>query len=699
MPTLQTIIRHLHGPALPHDLSDGQLLDRFLARRDESAFELLVRRHGPMVLGVCRRVLRHTQDVEDAFQATFVVLVRRAHAVVPRENVANWLYGVAYRTALKARALAARRRVREREVVEMPETEAAGRERLAELEQRLDRELSALPDAYRMAIILCDLEGKTRKEAAKQLGWAEGTVASRLARGRSLLASRLSRQGMMVPAGVLAAALAERAAACGLPPMLVADTIRAGLASTGLAAAGALPANVAALSEGVLRTMLLNKIKIATAVLVACALLGIGGVAVSQRAQAEKPADKPTVAEQPTKAPEALATKPAIAPIKDAAVPEFISGVVTAVDADHRVVSVAHRNGEDTFRVAKDAKIQINWKPGHLTLLPKGANVMLSKFSDASTAGDVHATGRSYFNARVLAVDTAKRTISIKDRDEEKSFPVADDACVSVDGRHCKLESVPTGARVNVGLAADQRTAINIGCDGDDLGGCAGSPVKSVDTALNTITFDEGGTPDVSGKTFTLAKDAQIMVDGKPATLTSVPPGCFVTITLRVDGQLVGRLNAQGPSNVCDCGGSQVTAIDVEKGTITFGEKARAEVAGKTFALAKGANIVIDGGPGKLDNLPVGSYVQMSLLTDRQTVGMINATGAAMPGLGLVKAVDAEKGNVSIDDTTYPVAKNANILVDGKTVSLSGVRPGIYVTVRFCVDQKTVGSLFHAKAP
>ena len=140
-------------------------------------------------------------------------------------------------------------------------------------------------------------------------------------------------------------------------------------------------------------------------------------------------------------------------------------------------------------------------------------------------------------------------------------------------------------------------------------------------------------------------------------------------------------------------------AVDVEKRTITFDDKARAEVAGKTFTLAKDANIVIDGGPGTLAALPVGSYVQMNLCSDRQTVGMIFAQGPPVPGVGVVKAVDAEKNLITVEDTTYPVAKNANILVDGKTVQLTGVRAGIHVTLRLCVDQKTVGTIFHTKAP
>ena len=140
-------------------------------------------------------------------------------------------------------------------------------------------------------------------------------------------------------------------------------------------------------------------------------------------------------------------------------------------------------------------------------------------------------------------------------------------------------------------------------------------------------------------------------------------------------------------------------AVDVEKSTITFSDKARAEVAGKTFAVAKGCNITIDGKPGKLTELPTGSFVQINLCIDRQTAGTIFAQGPSVPSVGLVKAVDADKDLITIDDKTYPVAKNANILVDGRTVKLNGVPPGIYVTLRLCVDQKTLGTIFQAKAP
>src|SRR5262249_8620240 len=160
-------------------LTDGQLLEDYLSRRDEAALAVLVRRHGPMVWGVCRRVLYHYHDAEDAFQATFLVLLRKAASLASRELLANWLYGVAYHTALKARATAAKRGARERQVTDMPEPDVAPPDPWHDLQPLLDQALSRLPDKYRVPIVLCDLEGKTRKEAARQLGVPEGTVAGR----------------------------------------------------------------------------------------------------------------------------------------------------------------------------------------------------------------------------------------------------------------------------------------------------------------------------------------------------------------------------------------------------------------------------------------------------------------------------------------------------------------------------------------
>src|SRR5262245_21328347 len=209
------VIQHLRRAVLLRDgvgLTDGQLLHDYLSRRDEAALAALVRRHGPMVWGVCRRVLGNYHDAEDAFQATFLVLVRKAASITSPELLANWLYGVARRTALKAKATAAKRRAREGQVTAMPEPAVTGQDPWPDLQPLLDQELSRLPDKYRVAIILCDLEGKTRREAARQLGVPDGTLAARLARGRVQLAKRLARHGLVLSGGAQAAVLSPGAA-------------------------------------------------------------------------------------------------------------------------------------------------------------------------------------------------------------------------------------------------------------------------------------------------------------------------------------------------------------------------------------------------------------------------------------------------------------------------------------------------------
>jgi RNA polymerase sigma factor (sigma-70 family) len=271
--------------------SDAQLLDRFVSRGDPAALEALVRRHVGMAWGVCRRILSNHHDAEDALQATFLVLVRRAASIVPRDMVASWLYGVAHRTALKARAIAARRSVREAQVPTMPEPAMAPPEPSSDLWTVLDQELSGLPDKYRVPVVLCDLEGKTRKQAARQLGWPEGTVAGRLARARRLLAEALARRGIALSVGALAAALADPVTAA--PIALVESTIQAANRVAAGVTAGAISARVAILTEGVLRTMVLTKQKTLLTILLVF-LLGLGstiagwpGAAAENRAEAQ----------------------------------------------------------------------------------------------------------------------------------------------------------------------------------------------------------------------------------------------------------------------------------------------------------------------------------------------------------------------------------------------------------------------------
>jgi RNA polymerase sigma factor (sigma-70 family) len=281
---IQTLRRATHPDET--SVSDSQLLDQFIQYEDEYAFAALVRRHSPMVWGVCRRIVAHHQDAEDAFQATFLVLARKAMSIRPRAMVANWLFGVAQRTALKAKTMAAKRHTREKQVTTMPEPETARQNSWENVESVIDQELASLPDKYRSAIILCDLEGKKGKDVARHLKIPEGTLASRLRIGRVMLAKRLARQGVTLSGGALATVLAQNAASACAPTLLVSSTIQAAtLTAAGkTAVAGIISANAAALMEGAMKAMLLTKLKTAFTALLVLGMVALGGGLLSHQA-------------------------------------------------------------------------------------------------------------------------------------------------------------------------------------------------------------------------------------------------------------------------------------------------------------------------------------------------------------------------------------------------------------------------------
>jgi RNA polymerase sigma factor (sigma-70 family) len=277
-------LRNLFDVGVVGSLSDGQLLDRFLACREEAIFEAIIDRHGPMVWGVCRRILRDHHDAEDAFQATFLVMARKAASIVPREKVGNWLYGVAYQTAMKARATRAKRHRREVPMLAVPEPGAGGAEQRDDRLGELDRELSRLPEKYRILIILCELEGTTLKAAAEQLGWPIGTVSGRLSRAKVLLARRLAKTGVAPSVATLAALFLQESASASVPTRLITLTSQAAsLIGAGRAvAAGVVSDGVMSLFEGVMKTMSLSKIKVIVAVMLGVGLLAGGMRAASQ---------------------------------------------------------------------------------------------------------------------------------------------------------------------------------------------------------------------------------------------------------------------------------------------------------------------------------------------------------------------------------------------------------------------------------
>ncbi len=294
-----TVLEHVRRVAAAQAGSgqtDSQLLHEFAARRDGAAFAALVGRHGPMVLGVCRHLLRHQQDAEDVFQATFLALARNPTSVRKQESLASWLHGVAYRMAMSARRAAARRRAREGRAKRVPPPNPSWELAWREVQAILDEELQRLPEKYRAPFLLCRVEGESRAEAARRLGVKEGTLSSRLDEARKRLRERLRRRGVTLSAVLVATALADRPGAATVPAPLVAATVKAALQlrACQTVADAAISDRVAGLVEGARKTMLLTKLRTAALLVLAGVIVSVSGVALlSPRESAARPEPPP----------------------------------------------------------------------------------------------------------------------------------------------------------------------------------------------------------------------------------------------------------------------------------------------------------------------------------------------------------------------------------------------------------------------
>jgi RNA polymerase sigma factor (sigma-70 family) len=321
------LLRHLEQPGA----DDRALVNRYASHNDQAAFAELVRRHGPLVWAACLRVAGHRQDAEDAFQAAFLVLVRRCAAIRNLDLLGNWLYGVAVRVAMKARRSAARRRAREVQVPTMPDPPSPAVEADTDLGAVLDEELAALPAWYRDAVVLCDLRGVSRDEAARLLGVPEGTLSSRLANGRKRLAARLAKRGVALSAAAVPSALGQGARAA-VPPELVAAVCR-------VANGSAVPPPVTRLASG---DFAMTKLLFGLAGAVVAA---IGAVYATQAADPPKPTDPP---------------RPASVARGDPAVEQ-------KPDPEAKPVGKAAYTTQPKLRVARDYKIgnvyALEWSP------------------------------------------------------------------------------------------------------------------------------------------------------------------------------------------------------------------------------------------------------------------------------------------------------------------------------------------------
>jgi RNA polymerase sigma factor (sigma-70 family) len=702
------VLHHLRRTVLLRDgagLTDGQLLSDYLRRHDETALTALVHRHGPMVWGVCRRVLPNYHDAEDAFQATFLVLVRKASSIASRELLANWLYGVAHQTALNARTASAKRRTRERQVPTMPEPEAAAPDVWREVRPVLDRELSRLPDKYRIPIVLCDLQGRTRRQAARQLGVPPGTVAGRLARARTMLAKRLARRGLVLSGASLAVLLSHIAASASVPAVVVSNTIQA---ATQFAAGGLISAAVAALTQGVMKTMLLTKLKFNTVVLLVVALLATGSGWLTLQALAGKSAAQAVKGQAEQGRTE-------------------VAGVVQAVDLARRTVTL-HPNKvvfePQTFPVAAAVKVflddgtgdRLGFKEGKLADLGEGCPVIL-RLSEDRKAVRIWAEGPT-IQGTLKTADATQNTITAAvaqtkgEPATDKTFAVAPSAHLFIDdglvhdkskpAKAPRLADLPAGVMVFLKLSADRKVVGSIRAEGQTVHGV----VKAVDRGKNTITItiSTKGEADVE-RTFPVAKAAQVSVDDgklkkkvKPTDaprLADVPVGAHVTLRLALDGKSVVAGWAEG-ANVY----GTVKAVEAAKNTLTLHDKQVRE--GKIYRVLPHATVYLDdqAEAKKLSDVPVGSVVNLKLLAGKETAREIRAYGPTVEGRVVGNAgQDAISLRNKEGDKTFAIARGARIVIDEQGLGkLTDLIDGTVVRVRLSVDQ-AVALEIHAEGP
>jgi RNA polymerase sigma factor (sigma-70 family) len=711
-------MRQLRRAALAKNgagLTDGQLLEHFLARRDEAAFASLVHRHGPMVFGVCRRLLGNFHDAEDAFQAAFLVLARKAASIRPRDMVANWLYGVAYRTASKAKIIAMRRQSKEKQIVDMPHPSVEPSAIRPDWYPLLDQELKRLPDKLRVPILLCDLEGRTRREAARRLQVPDGTLSNRLAAGRRILARRLASRGVSLGAGGIAALIAADASAA-VPAALELAAVNAGtVVAAGGAAASVVSAHVVTLTQGVLQTMWLTNIKVATVALTALALIGTGTGLLRHPALADKPAAKAATPKG-----------------KGETDTSEVAGILKEVDPAKNTITILYGSkklsGEKTFTLAGDCKLflddgtgdKLGFQEGKLADLTDGISVTLKLSADQKEVVRLWAEG-PVFQGTLKAVDIGNNSVRIETTPKmkgeaavDKTFPVLKNARIFIDDGTTKDKSQPlkeetladlavhVNAVVFVKLSADRKVVGNIAAEGPTVTG----KLKAVDAAKNAITVTisvRKGDPEVD-RTFAVADNARVSVDdakvkdkSKPqneARLADLPAGANVIVRLSLDQQSAIAIRAEGTTFY-----GALKAVDLAKNSIVVWDKINGE---KTFTLDKDAAILLDGKneAGKITDVPIETVISLKLSADQKTVQGISAFGPTVHGVVKGPAGD---GHITIADklgeNTFPLGKDVPIFIeDQKDGKLSDLIEGSVVQLRQSVDKTRVLEV-HGEGP
>ncbi|HEY8504770.1 MAG TPA: RNA polymerase sigma factor [Gemmataceae bacterium] len=546
---------------------DAELLERFLRARDESAFELLTWRHGGMVLGVCRRLLRDRAEAEDAFQATFLALALKAGSIGRRRSLGAWLYKVACRVALDLRARRARRDGAAPLPAELPDARPASQP-AAEAAQRelrdvLDREVGRLPEPQRVPVILCYFEGKTNEEAAREIGCPVGTVVSRLARARERLRRRLARSGVTLSAAPLALALPGELSACVPAALAQAAARSAVLVAAGQAAGAAASVQVASLTEGVLNAMFLSKVKTFAAVLLAASLIGAGVGSSGRTALADPPA---AAAEEGSGAGRASGRDARVHALGKVKQVDAGKGTITISGNTHHVANVGwmvqdaelmitprfnlewkplHAEEAIVGQVAPGAKVLIDGREGKLSELTEQTAVELTIENGKVTK--IVATGSTIDDRLLELTDPDLRTLTLRKRygppetAERERYVLGENIEVRIDGRDAHLSELKGGMRVALQTSAVKPDeVIRITAAGPTIRGF----LRAID--LRKRTIDATLTQiDLLVPGLEVAEGAAVTVGGKPARFADLKPG------MRVELQMAAEADTRTVVAIC----------------------------------------------------------------------------------------------------------------------------------------------------
>jgi RNA polymerase sigma factor (sigma-70 family) len=510
--------------------TDRELLQRFLAG-DEAAFSELVRRHTGLVSSVCQRVLRQSSDAEDAFQATFLILARKAKSLEWQDSIAGWLHQAARRTALKLRSTAVRRRNVEDQAARQHSaaadssvTNPVSEVGIRELGEILDAELASLPLRFREVILLSQIEGLTRDEVAGRLGITVATVKDRLERGREQLRSRLLRRGVELTSAALAVWLVPATAQATSLMTLASATSHAATAfATGSLAAGTSP-TAATVAQGVLNMMGFEKLKYATVWVVS--FLTAGGIALGMLR------DEPTRFEK------------------------GLRGQVVAVNAGKTstvTISLEDFGTLLNLDVAAEAKVWTAFEAGQLAELKAGQFVSLRLADDHRTVNEIHIQGQVR-EASIKSVASSGKIVVVEDNDDEEGggkpmeVELAPDAILRIGGLPAARSDLKPGMQVPLEFGRDGKLvhAVEAEAAENTVIDCE---LLEVDPIGNKLVFsrEESDDGQPARQPFAISAEPIITLDGKPVKLADLKRGSWLTLRLSDEGHVVRAIRAVSP--------------------------------------------------------------------------------------------------------------------------------------------------------